>query len=53
MIGQRDMLRYFPTEQREAFLALKAELDPEGLLQTNLWRRIFAEPDASSDADAS
>ena len=53
VIGQRDMLRYFPTEQREAFLALKAELDPEGLLQTNLWRRIFVDPDGSSDADPS
>ena len=42
VIGHADMLRFFPSESREAFLAMKSELDPEGLLQTNLWRRVFA-----------
>lgn len=43
VIGYQAMLRAFPTERREAFLALKRELDPEELLQTNLWRRVFTE----------
>jgi hypothetical protein len=34
--------RAFPEDKLEAFLALKRELDPEGLLQTDLWRRLFA-----------
>ena len=42
VIGQQDMLRMFPPERTQAFLALKRELDPEGLLQTNLYRRVFA-----------
>ncbi len=41
VIGQRDMLRMFPPEKTQAFLALKRELDPEMLLQTNLYRRVF------------
>ena len=45
VIGHQAMLAMFPTEKREAFLALKRELDPEELLQTNLWRRIFTESD--------
>lgn len=42
VLGHRAMLESFPTEKREAFLALKQELDPEGLLETDLWRRVFA-----------
>ncbi|MCP3918774.1 MAG: FAD-binding oxidoreductase [bacterium] len=42
VLGHLAMLRAFPTEQREAFLALKRRLDPDALLQTNLWRRVFA-----------
>ncbi|MEM7306218.1 MAG: FAD-binding oxidoreductase [Planctomycetota bacterium] len=42
VIGTQDMLRAFPPDRLRDFLALKAELDPDRLLQTNLWRRIFA-----------
>lgn len=41
VIGHRAMLSMFPTDKREAFLAMKKDLDPEGLLETNLWRRVF------------
>lgn len=34
--------RFLPSERLEAFLALKEQLDPEHLLQTDLWRRVFA-----------
>ncbi|QDU67621.1 FAD-binding protein [Engelhardtia mirabilis] len=34
--------RMFDADKLEAFLGLKRELDPEFLLQTNLWRRLFA-----------
>jgi FAD/FMN-containing dehydrogenase len=37
--------RAFPAENRERFLALKRKLDPDGLLQTDLFRRLF--PDAA------
>ena len=43
MIGYQAMMEMFPTEKREAFLALKREHDPEEMLQTNLWRRVFTE----------
>ena len=43
VIGYQAMLRSYPTKQRESFLALKRELDPDGLLETNLWRRVFRE----------
>jgi FAD/FMN-containing dehydrogenase len=33
--------RVFPAERLEAFLALKREHDPDGLLQTNLSRRVL------------
>lgn len=40
--------RMFPPERLEAFFALKRRLDPEGLLETDLWRRVaparFASP---------
>jgi FAD/FMN-containing dehydrogenase len=42
VIGQQDMLRMFPPEKSAAFLKLKREIDPELLLQTNLYRRVFA-----------
>jgi len=33
--------RYRSEDRVQRFLALKRELDPEGLLQTDLWRRLF------------
>jgi len=41
VLGHQAMMSMFPTEKREAFLKLKQELDPEELLQTDLWRRVF------------
>jgi FAD/FMN-containing dehydrogenase len=32
----------YPHEGLEAFAALKAQVDPEGLLSTNLYRRLLA-----------
>lgn len=32
--------RMFPPERLEAFFALKRRLDPEGRLETDLWRRV-------------
>ena len=49
VIGRDDARRFFPAEKLDAFLALKREVDPAGLLQTNLWRRVFARDGASSD----
>ena len=46
VIGHQAMLRMFPTGKREAFCALKRERDPEALLETDLWRRVFSESDA-------
>ncbi len=43
VIGPEDAVRFFPEEKLAAFLKLKRELDPDGLLQTNLWRRVFGE----------
>jgi FAD/FMN-containing dehydrogenase len=41
--------RMFAPERLDAFLALKRRLDPDGLLETDLWRRLFAaEPSPSS-----
>jgi FAD/FMN-containing dehydrogenase len=34
--------RYLAEERVRRFLALKRTLDPEGLLQTDLYRRLFA-----------
>ena len=45
VIGYQAMMSMFPTEQREAFLALKRKVDPDELLQTNLWRRVFTASD--------
>ena len=33
--------RMYPPERLRAFLELKRRLDPESLLQTDLWRRLF------------
>lgn len=33
--------RYLAEERVQKFLALKRQCDPEGRLQTNLWRRLF------------
>ena len=41
VIGPRALQDMIPTERRDAFLALKRKVDPENLLQTNLWRRVF------------
>ncbi|MDA1265866.1 MAG: FAD-binding oxidoreductase [Planctomycetota bacterium] len=42
VLGQRAMVEAFPEGRREQFLALKRETDPEGLLDTALFRRIFS-----------
>ncbi len=42
VLGAAHARRMFPAERLDAFLALKRRLDPEGLLQTDLWRRLFA-----------
>ena len=34
---------YLGDETVEIFRALKAEYDPDGMFQTNLWRRLFAD----------
>ena len=47
VIGNADMRRMFPADKLEAFLAIKAELDPDDLLQTDLWRRIFSSETSS------
>lgn len=36
--------RMFPEDRLEAFLQMKRRLDPDGLLETNLWRRLFSSP---------
>lgn len=37
------LARLFPAERLEAFFALKRALDPEGLLESDLWRRVAPE----------
>jgi len=34
------LARMFPPERLEAFLALKRRLDPQGILESDLWRRV-------------
>lgn len=34
------LARMFPRERLEAFFALKRRLDPDGLLESDLWRRV-------------
>jgi FAD/FMN-containing dehydrogenase len=46
VIGYRDLARSLPEERREAFRRLKQELDPDCLLQTNLYRRVFQDSGA-------
>ena len=41
VIGKEDARRFFPEENLERFLRMKQDCDPEGLLETNLWRRVF------------
>jgi FAD/FMN-containing dehydrogenase len=41
VIDARDAERFFPPDNLARFRALKRELDPEGLLATNLYRRVF------------
>ena len=41
VIGYQAMMASFPTDRREDFLALKRSVDPDELLQTDLWRRVF------------
>ena len=41
VIGRQDMLRMFPPDKLEGFLAQKRALDPDGLFQTDLYRRVF------------
>ncbi|MCZ6597844.1 MAG: FAD-binding oxidoreductase [Planctomycetota bacterium] len=44
VVGYQDMLRFFPPARLADFRALKREVDPGCLLQTNLWRRVFENP---------
>ncbi len=43
VLGQGDAERFFPPDKLAAFRALRREVDPEALLQTDLSRRVFAE----------
>jgi decaprenylphospho-beta-D-ribofuranose 2-oxidase len=42
VIGSADMARMYPADKLARFCALKRALDPELLLQTNLYRRVLA-----------
>ncbi len=42
VIGPDAAKRMYPADKLEQFLKLKRELDPESLLQTDSWRRVFA-----------
>lgn len=37
------LARMFPSERLDAFFALKRALDPDGLLESDLWRRVAPE----------
>jgi len=41
------LARMIPPEKVEAFLELKRRLDPDGMFESDLWRRITAEPSAA------
>ena len=43
VLAAGDVARFFDPEKLDAFLKLKRELDPDEFLQTDLWRRAFAE----------
>ena len=40
VLRPKDAQRFYPEGKLEAFRELKHELDPEGLLQSDVWRRI-------------
>ena len=42
VLGPGAVERMIPRERLDAFLELKRDLDPEEILQTDLWRRVFA-----------
>ncbi len=42
VLGPEHVRRMFDAERLEAFLDLKRRLDPQGMFQTDLWRRLFA-----------
>jgi FAD/FMN-containing dehydrogenase len=41
-LAPESVRRYLGSETVDTFLDLKARYDPDGVLQTNLWRRLFA-----------
>ena len=41
VLRSEDASRFLPADKLEAFKALKAELDPTGMLTTDLSRRLF------------
>ncbi len=45
VIGPKTVEAMFDAEKLSAFRALKRDLDPDGLLQSNLWRRAFGPGD--------
>ena len=51
VLGYRAMAEAFPPERREAFLALKGEVDPDGLLDSALFQRVF-DPESAYTAEA-
>ena len=51
VLGYQAMAQAFPEERREAFLALKREVDPDGLLDSALFQRVF-DPEGSFTAEA-
>ena len=44
VLRPEDARRAFPSDKVERFRALKLRHDPDGVLQTDLWRRVFAAP---------
>jgi len=49
VLRREDRERFYPEGRFEAFCALKRELDPEGLLQSDVWRRIAPAGTSVSD----
>jgi len=41
VIGSKDAQRMFPKENLARFFELKNRLDPDHLLQTDMWRRVL------------
>ena len=41
LVKPEHVQRMFPDDKLDAFLKLKQKVDPEGILQTDLWRRAF------------